>query len=168
MDNGFSLADAKAIAGDNNGFGGNGGFWIILLFLVLFGGGNFGGFGNRNDGSLSTDFAVIDRKIDAIGNGICNAQYENARLQNQTDMNMMQGFNALQAQGAQCCCDLKTAIHAEGEATRAMIRENELQTLRDKVGELQTANALCGIPRINTAAFGVYTYPQMTGCGCGY
>ena len=38
----------------------------------------------------------------------------------------------MQAQQAQCCCDVKTAIHAEGEATRALINANTMQELRDK------------------------------------
>lgn len=164
MDNGFSLADAKAITDNSEGFGGSG-WWIILLFLVLFGGG-FGGFGNRGDGSLSTDFAVIDRKIDGLGDGICQAQYENARLQNQTDMNMMQGFNSLQALGAQCCCDLKSAIHAEGEQTRAMMRENEIQNLRDKLNDVQRDAALCGVMRYPTQATYSMCPPQWNNNCC--
>ena len=54
------------------------------------------------------------------------------------------GFQAAQAQQAQCCCDLKTAIHAEAEATRALINNNTMQELRDKLADrdrdLQTAN----------------------------
>ena len=34
---------------------------------------------------------------------------------------------------AQCCCDLKTAIHAEGEATRGLIQANTIQDLRDRL-----------------------------------
>lgn len=47
--NGYSLADIAAVANGNDGFGGgNGAWWIILLFLFGFGGfgwGNEGGFG---------------------------------------------------------------------------------------------------------------------------
>ena len=34
---------------------------------------------------------------------------------------------------AQCCCDLKTSIHSEGEATRALIQANTIQELRDRL-----------------------------------
>ena len=72
---------------------------------------------------------------------------------------------AIQTQMAQCCCDTRlgiaelgaqndrntcsitTAIHAEGEATRALIRENEIQALRDKVQALELNSALCGVVR---------------------
>lgn len=41
-------------------------------------------------------------------------------------------------------CDVTTAIHAEGEATRALITQNTIQALRDKLEdkdrELMTAN----------------------------
>ena len=41
-------------------------------------------------------------------------------------------------------CEITTAIHAEGEATRALINANTMQDLRDKLAdrdrELQTAN----------------------------
>ena len=44
---------------------------------------------------------------------------------------------------AQNCCDLKTVMHGEGEATRALITQNTIQDLRDKLAdkdnELQSA-----------------------------
>lgn len=59
------------------------------------------------------------------------------------------GFQQAQAQQAQCCCDLKTAIHAEGEATRALINANTMQELRDnlqaaqlQLGQLSQTNTL--------------------------
>ena len=54
------------------------------------------------------------------------------------------GLTQLGYQQQQCCCELKGAIHAEGEATRALITENIIQGLREKIvakdQELQTAN----------------------------
>lgn len=45
---------------------------------------------------------------------------------------------------AQNCCELKGAIHQEGETTRALITSNQIQDLRDKLAEkdnkLQSAN----------------------------
>lgn len=164
MDNGFSLADAKALT-NGEGFAGGGGVWIILLFLVLFGGGNFGGLGGNR--ALTTDFAMLDRKLDGIGHGICDAQYENAKLQNQSDMVMMNGFNTTQAQLAQCCCDTQKAIHEEGDKTRAMLRENEIQNLRDKLNDVQREAALCGVMRYPTNATYCAQMPQPCNpCGC--
>ena len=36
------------------------------------------------------------------------------------------GMQQMQQQNSECCCDIKTAIHAEGEATRALINANTM------------------------------------------
>ena len=43
------------------------------------------------------------------------------------------GNQNLQAQLSNCCCDLKTAIHAEGEATRNMMQQDKIDQLREQV-----------------------------------
>lgn len=44
---------------------------------------------------------------------------------------------------AQCCCDIKESILADGQATRQLIQDNTIQNLRDKLADrdrdLQTA-----------------------------
>ncbi len=40
-----------------------------------------------------------------VDNAICTLGYNNARLANNLSTAMMQGFNAVQSQAAQCCCD---------------------------------------------------------------
>ena len=78
-------------------------------------------------------------------------------------------------------CELKTAIHAEGEATRAMIANNQIQDLREKIAdkdrELQTANfnlsqvaqsaAIVGkiSPRPVPAYMTASPYQSLYGCG---
>lgn len=187
MDN-FSLSDIRAVLdNDNEGFGG-GSWWILLLFIVLFGGGNGFGFnGNRGQeqtaATLNTDFSILERKLDSIANGICQSSYENARLANQTDIAMLQGFNATQGQLADCCCttqraidnvrynaaqntcEITNAVHQENEATRAAISalsskldQNEIQSLRDKVASMELNSALCGVVR----------YPLATTYNAGY
>lgn len=47
--NGYSLADIAAAMGGNGGFGGMGGSWLAILFLLVLMGGN-GGFGWGNNG----------------------------------------------------------------------------------------------------------------------
>lgn len=47
--NGYSLADIAAAMGGNGGFGGMGGSWLTILFLIVLMGGN-GGFGWGNNG----------------------------------------------------------------------------------------------------------------------
>lgn len=156
MDSNYTLADIRAATEDAEGFGGSW-IWLILVFF-LFGNGGFG-FGNRgNEIQNGFNTAEITRKLDGITNGLCDGFY----AQNTT---MLTNFGNISSQIAQCCCetnrnidavryegakntcDITTAIHAEGEATRAMIRENEIQALRDKVHYLEQNAALCGVVR---------------------
>ena len=76
------------------GFGGDGAWWIIILFLFVFcgWGGNWGGGYNSGNGAgvvdgyvLTSDFANIERKLDGVNNGLCDGFY----AQNTT---MLQGF----------------------------------------------------------------------------
>lgn len=74
----------------------------------------------------------------AINNGNCATQKE--ILQSRYDTQM--GFANAQHHADQCCCELKTAIHAEAEATRALINQNTMQELRDNLqaAQLQLGN----------------------------
>lgn len=87
---------------------------------------------------------------------------------------------AMQAQQAQCCCDVKTAIHAEGEATRALINANTMQELRDnlqaaqlQLGTLSQTNTLLSainktpVPAYLTCSPYQTTYNPYTNTGCG-
>jgi hypothetical protein len=168
----YSLSDIRAATGDDNGWGGDGGwFWIVVLFLFMFGfGGN--GFGNNNaatQGALTRadlcqdmNFQQLENSVRGVQSGICDGFYA-------MNTSLLNGFNGIGNQIAesrfasqQCCCetnrnidavrsdnykntcDITTAIHSEGEQTRALINANTMQALRDKLDdkdrELQTAN----------------------------
>ena len=101
--NGYSLADIAAATGNNtNGFFGNDGWWIILLFLFA-GWGNGGGLfgGNCATGSgitdgyiWTSDFANIERKIDGVNAGLCDGFYSQAQLLNNINTSLLQvGYN---------------------------------------------------------------------------
>ena len=119
----MSAADLAAVVdGNNDGFGNGNGWWIILLFLFLGWGNNgWGGNGASNDvyplmenqQNLFTGFGNLQNAICA---GFANAE-TSATSRQMADMNqmfalqtaMMQGFNAQQAQLAQCCCENRLA-----------------------------------------------------------
>lgn len=69
--------------GDNNrgGLFGGDGWWAIIIFALIFGWGNGGyGFGGNSGGVadgyvLASDFANVERKIDAVNNGVCDGFY---------------------------------------------------------------------------------------------
>ena len=135
----MSPADIAAITGNrDDGFmGGNSAWWIIILFLFAFCGGWGGnGFGANGNGSgvadgyvLTSDFANLERKIDAVNSGLCDGFYSEAQLANgintnilqqgnATNVAMLQGFNELGGKLADCCCQnrydaLKTASETQ-------------------------------------------------------
>ena len=204
MDNGYSLSDLRAATGDGNGFGGNGPWWIIILFLFCFMGGGFGWNRQGEFGQYATaasqqeilfgqQFGQLNDRISNLGNGICNLGYEMqgnigqlgkevALGQSNLNQTVMQTGNNIQQQIASCCCenrlatanlssqmdrqtcDITTAIHAEGEATRAMMQANEIQQLRDKVNALQMDNRMYGVVRYPNGY--TYTAGPSPFCGC--
>ena len=190
MDN-YSLADIRAATGaDENGWGGGGAWWIIILFLFMFGmGGGGWGWGNRGNDALTRaemqqgfDTQEITRKLDGLSYGICDGFY----AQNTTMLNGFAGVTSAvrdaQFAAQQCCCetnrnidsvrydaqkntcDITTAIHAEGEATRALIQKNEMQNLRDRLQQMELREAMCGVVRYPMAT--TYTSGGNPFCGC--
>lgn len=172
MTDGLSAADVMALtSGDKNSEWMNNPF-IYLVWLALLGnGGIFGGGGNNaatqgmvTRAELYDGFNnnQIDNGIRGLSSGLCEGFYA-------MNNGMMQGFNGISRElcdnrfaSQQCCCetnrnidnvrfdaakntcDITSAIHAEGEATRALINANTMQELRDRLEnrdrELMTAN----------------------------
>ena len=156
---------------DNDGmFGGAGGtwIWVFFLFFLLAWGGNGFGFGNgagtqgaltRADLCQEFNFNDLQRSVLGIQNGLCDGFYA-------MNTTMLQGFNGLGNQiqenrfaSQQCCCEtnrnidsVKTenyrntceivnAIRADGDATRAMLTQNTIQELRDKLQDAKFENS---------------------------
>lgn len=154
--NGYSLADIAAATGGNRAtddmFGGNGAWWIIVLFLFAFAGawGNGNGFlgGGGSTGSgitdgyiLTSDFANIERKIDGVNNGLCDGFYAmntgmlngfantNAAITTATTGITSQLTN-MAYQNQQCCCDLKNQIGTEFAQLNYNLADQSCQTRR--------------------------------------
>ena len=150
MDN-YSLSDLAAVTKDADGWGGNSGWWIILLFLVFMNGG-FGWNRQGEFGQYATaasqqeilygqQFGQLNDRLTNIGNGICNLGYEMqgnigqlgkemALAQNGTNMAIMQSANGIQAQLAECCCTTQRAIdgvNANREAKFAALEKSQLE-----------------------------------------
>lgn len=166
----LSAADIALLQNDGM-FGGNGmGIWGLFLFALLFGGGNFGGFNGRNQAATTDElsagfnFAGINNKLNEltagqaninqnIGNAICSSTYElGSKIDN-------------------CCCntqlaikDLTATVVAESAATRNLIQENKIETLQAQVNQLQLAQALCGVPKVNPYGYGTYPYVCPNSC----
>lgn len=194
---GIGLGDAMVLAQRNNG--GNGDQWnnpfMYLVWLALLGNGGFGGFGGGNGAvtraDLTAGFNDQDTRagIRGIQQGLCDGFYA-------VNTGMLTGFgNVTNAIQSCCCetnrnierstCDITTAIHAEGEATRALINANTMDALREKVNEkdreLQSAqfqlsqlsqnatliSTLRPTPIPAYPAVNPYQTVNNCGCGCG-
>ena len=204
----MSAADLAAVVGNSNGnggmdgFGSGNGWWIILLFLVLFGNGNWGGNNGGNSGggnggagglypwlnqteTINDGFRdqMLNNNVTSIRDGInnlstqlcscccdmrqevANGFYNSEIAANNRQMANMQtafglqnamnaGFNGLQSQFADCCCENRLAncqtqniIQSEGSATRfadlnntrdiIQSQSNGTQAILDKLCQLE-------------------------------
>lgn len=99
-------------------------------------------------------------------NGICDLGYK--ELENFSTLRYENaiGQKDLSAQIADCCCKTQTAIHAEGEATRALIQENKIEALRDKVNALELAQAVSGVVKYPTSMAYTAGYSPFCGSPC--
>lgn len=122
------------------------GWWIILLFLFLGFGNGFGGFGGNNaagfvgaDVQRGFDQSAIVSGINGIQTSLSGNQMADLNRSFDVQTSIMQGFNGLQGQLAQCCCDNKTAtlqtqavVQNEGNLTRLAIQQ-QTQAILDKM-----------------------------------
>ena len=198
MDNGLSAVDAMALRSDS-GMMNDMGEWFWVFVLFLFASGNGFGFGG-NQGILTRaelhdgfNFNQLDNGIRGLERGQCQLGYDS--LNQAKDIQYQLAQNAYQSQ--QCCCEtnrnidavraenykntceITTAIHAEGEATRALINANVMQELRDQLqaaqlqlgNVAQTQNLINALRPYPTPAYitcSPYTSiaTNMNSCGC--
>ena len=100
--------------GNNGGFGGMGDGWLgLILFAMIFGwvrggfgGGGFGGGGGCGcEAAVSNGFALngLENGIRGIQQGLCDGFYA-------VNTGLLTGFNGIQSQLAQCCCETQRGI----------------------------------------------------------
>lgn len=157
MDSGLTPSDVAVLSGNSggrnndNGWGGDNAWWIILLFICLFGwGGN--GWGNNGSGSggggatpyltsaatqsdlqRGFDTQSIMTKLNGLENGLCSLGYDQLGQANNINQNISQiGYavqNAIQTASTnnmQNAFSIQQAINAG--TTAAMQNTNALQT----------------------------------------
>ena len=133
---GYSLSDIAAVSGNGDGVFGDGGWWIILLFLFAGWGNN--GWGGNSGGSVREEVAYgfdinnLENGVRGIQQGLCDGFYtmntgmlngfsgiQSTLCQGFSGVNMaaMQNTNALTAQltnmaadNAACCCETQRAL----------------------------------------------------------
>ena len=144
------------------GFGGWGIVILIALFFLLFAGRGFGGSGESSpatqaDVQRATDFAALERQnnegvaatrqgaydvTSAVKDNAYNILGELRDLQSVTESgisvqqkcccDILRAIDGVNYNASINACELKTAIHAEGEATRTLLQQQENQRLRDE------------------------------------
>lgn len=143
MDGNYSLSDIAAATGNgrnNDGmFGGDGAWWLIVLFLFVFCGWGNNGWGNNGNGGgyVATaatqadiqrgfDNSAVISKLDGISNGLCDGFYS-------MNNGMLTGFNGINTNIMQTGFGIQQAINADTVAN--MQNTNALQA--------QLANCCC-------------------------
>jgi hypothetical protein len=136
-----------AVLGNGGLFGNRNGYGDAAVQGALTRSDLFEGFNNQD----------VNGQLRGITNGLCDGFYAiNSGLKDGfygTQTAVKDGFYGIQADVKDCCCttnrnidsvrfdmskgfcDVAGAIHAEGEATRALINANTMQALRDKLDE---------------------------------
>lgn len=140
-ESGLTASDVALLSGrngNNDGFGDNGSWWVIIFLIFAFmGWGRNNGFGSGNGSVadnyvLASDFATIQRQLsDGFGdltaqsryiqNGLCDGFYAmNTSLLNGfagvNNSIMTNGYetrnaiNNVSSQLASCCCDIREGI----------------------------------------------------------
>lgn len=173
--------------GYGDSWGGNC-WWIVILFLAMMWGGNgWGnngfqnaigyenlatsnevqrGFDNQNSMSNQREIlaAINGNSLQGMQNSNQNTQYITGQVMdkyNELERDI-QGIAMAQQQTianqAQCCCDIKQAIMAEGNATRAMIQQDKIEALQQRVNDLNLQAQMAGVVR----------YPMSTAYNAGF
>lgn len=150
MSHELTPADVMAMNGTNNEMWNNP--FIYLVWLAVLG--NGGLFGNRNGyGDAAVQGALtrsdlfegfnnqdVNAQLRGITNGLCDGFY--ATRQGISDLGYAvkdcccttnRNIDAVRYENSKNTCEITNAIHAEGEATRALINANTIQELRDKL-----------------------------------
>lgn len=138
----LSAADVAAVVdrGNGFGFGGDGSFWIIVLFLfALMGGWNgnsgFGGNGVQQGFDQAAVMNGLGQINASVSTGFANAEVAaNAR-----QIADMQSNFALQSQFSNCCCENRLAI-ANLSADIAREACADRASVTDALREVMTSN----------------------------
>lgn len=143
---GMSPADYAAVSGNNRDgvFGGDGAWWIIILFLfAMFGGWNNGWGNNGTNGAgfqgyatradINEGFALngLETGIRGIQQGLCDSTYALNNGMMQGFCGVEKGFNSLSSQLADCCCQNREAIAQVryDMATQSCATNNNIQNV---------------------------------------
>jgi len=159
----------------NGGIFGDGAFAIFAILALMWGGNGF--FGRGADGRCATvedlnnsaNFTrlesqvmnngnVVERKTDAIQNGLCSLGYE-----------MAQQFGSTYSRIDQSTALINANVTAQTQKILDRLSEDKISALQGKISQLELQQALSGVVRYPQAiTYNAGASPFCSGCGCGY
>ena len=181
-----------------NGCGGGMWIFALLILLAIGGGGGlFGGGNGRNatvgDIQRSTDFAALERQNNETVAAVRQGVYDTTGAVKDANYNTLGEIRDLETavntgftNQQKCCCETQRAIDSvkyEGAINTASINQNttaqvqkvldaiagnRMADMQNQINQLQLQAAMCGIPRTNPYAYGVYPYNVSPCCGAQY
>lgn len=129
-----------------------------------------------------------------VDNAVCSLGYQTAQLAAENRFAAQQcccetnrNIDAVRYENARNTCDIVNAIKADGDATRALMTQNTIQDLRDRLQDAKFANSQCAqnaylvdqlrpcarpayitcSPYQTSYPYGFNGYNDGCGCGCG-
>ncbi len=188
MDSNYSLSDiAVATRGMdvNDGmFGGNGIWFLALLFL--FGMGGFGGYGARGQAATTEDlasgfnFSSLQGKTNDIlaavngvnqnlGNAVCTSTYELGGKIDSCCCNTQRAIDSVKFDLANYSAATNAAIAAGTQKVLDKMVADKEAALNARIQSLELQQAMCGVVRYPTAttyATNCNPFFGYNGCGC--
>jgi hypothetical protein len=92
------------MGGFGNAFGGDGSFWILLLFILLGNGGMWGGFGAGNYGMIGSEMYPWMNQANLTSSGFQN------QMLNDNVTSIRDGISGLSTQLCGCCGDIQNSL----------------------------------------------------------
>jgi hypothetical protein len=163
MSHDLTPADVMAMNGNENQMWNNPFIYLVWLAVLGNGGifGNRNGYGDaavqgaitRSDLFEGFNNQDVNGQLRGIINGLADGFYainsglkdgfymtregiaENRFAAQQCCCETNRNIDAVRYEGSKNTCEITNAIHAEGEATRALINANTMQALRDKLAD---------------------------------
>ena len=180
---GMSAADVLALTRNNDGglFGGSMGiFSLIIIFILLFGGnGGYWGNGATALGQSDLQNSLYFQSQDAAIRGLANGQCALTDTVLTSNYNNLVAMKDIQQQISNSIAAIGNLVTSENSATRAMIQDNyirelsdKLQTTRDALSNANQTAALTAAVQnstdtiLNLQGRYVLNPPCYTGCGC--
>lgn len=190
MEGNYTLSDIRAVTDGNDGmFGGNGLWFLALLFL--FGNGGFG-WGNRNGAPVTEADLCSANSFNDLKSGVrdISGQISSMNIgltKGLCDMGytMFGQFASLERQLTDCCYGIErnidgvnynvaqqaAAINANTTAQTQKILDaitgNRMADMQNQINQLQLQSALCGVVRYPTATtYATTCNPFFGGYGC--